>query len=155
MAKSKDPSSYPLEYEDLLQQAFEQPLVLEWDTTREAHAFRFDFYGWTHALEAQAQSNPRYQLLAIKARQLQLSFEPPTTIKIVNRGDSTISQQLRAKGFQARIAPFGSSSNLPEAGAPPTLNQPNPLKAFEDTMARLGYSAGPTTTTKKDSTDDK
>lgn len=114
MGKPKDPRRYPLEYLELLDRAFlgGEPLQVAWPSAQRAQAFRFDFYGWVAANEAQANKliaqrrhaeAEEHQRIVARARQLILSFKPPATIEIVNRADGTFSQQLRNQGFAPQV----------------------------------------------------
>lgn len=143
MPKPTDPLRFPPHYEALLRQLVDaqQPMELDFASAGEAKSFRFDWYAWVKAHRLAAQTNRASAELCELARPIVLSFREPSTIVFSNRLTSRFAQAFEARGIIPAPPRFEMPGEHNEQDASITFHE-NPLKAFEDTMQRLGYVAG-------------
>lgn len=146
MPKPIDPLRFPPHYETLLRQLSEsfEPFIVDFGSAGEAKSFRFDWYAWLKSHARLSDSNAASAEIVAMGRPIVLSFREPSSIVFSNRLTGRFAQSLERAG----ISSDPPRLTLPQADAQPIeivrgSFVDSPLRAFEDTMSKLGYKPGP------------
>lgn len=114
MPRSYDPSTYPEEFWALAQQVrVDNPVEISFENAERAHALRFTWYGFVHALKKSKQdAYAKCAGIEVVIRST-TGYDKPNTTKLIFRSRDDPDRWPELKAAVQALSPEGATEEMP------------------------------------------